>query len=309
MVADFPAERRFWFEPTFHPGQSALLHKQPDNIYRIDLQLGWDADPEVERQPEVVMPRIAKVVGHSDFRLNWVSVYTFQCRRLAKFVHDQVIFVGDSAHVVSPFGARGGNGGLQDVDNLGWKLAAVLRGDAGNGLLDSYDRERTFGADENITNSTRATKFMTPSDGVERLFRDQILRLAGKAAFARPMVNSGRLSHPCVYPCPAAPDDQRLPKISMPGSVAPDAPLENGWLIDALGQAVIIMAVGTVAPAVAGTKTLTLAVTDKLQARYLGQVDQAVYLIRPDQVVAARWVDPSEDDITAAIRQIWNGEL
>jgi 3-(3-hydroxy-phenyl)propionate hydroxylase len=309
MVADFPAERRFWFEPTFHPGQSALLHKQPDNIYRIDLQLGWDADPEVERRPEVVMPRIAKVVGHSDFRLNWVSVYTFQCRRLAKFVHDQVIFVGDSAHVVSPFGARGGNGGLQDVDNLGWKLAAVLRGDAGNGLLDSYDRERTFGADENITNSTRATKFMTPSDGVERLFRDQILRLAGKAAFARPMVNSGRLSHPCVYPCPAAPDDQRLPKISMPGSVAPDAPLENGWLIDALGQAVIIVAVGTVAPSVAGTKTLTLAVTDKLQARYLGQVDQAVYLIRPDQVVAARWVDPSEDGITAAIRQIWNGEL
>ena len=85
MQADFPSERRFWFEPPFHPGQSALLHKQPDNIYRIDLQLGWDADPEAERQPDRVIPRIEKAVGHSDFRLDWVSVYTFQCRRLAQF--------------------------------------------------------------------------------------------------------------------------------------------------------------------------------------------------------------------------------
>ncbi len=127
MQADFPAERWFWFEPTFHNGQSALLHKQPDNIYRIDLQLGWDADPEVEKLPENVVPRIERVVGHGDFRLDWVSVYTFQCRRLREFVHDRVIFAGDSAHVVSPFGARGGNGGLQDVDNLGWKLAAVVQ--------------------------------------------------------------------------------------------------------------------------------------------------------------------------------------
>ena len=132
MTGDFPSERRFWFEPVFHAGQSALLHKQPDNIYRIDLQLGWDADPEAERQPERVIPRIEKAVGDRDFRLDWVSVYTFQCRRLAKFVHGPVVFCGDSAHVVSPFGARGGNGGLQDVDALGWRLAAVVQGaDAG----------------------------------------------------------------------------------------------------------------------------------------------------------------------------------
>ncbi|MEM7523112.1 MAG: FAD-dependent monooxygenase, partial [Pseudomonadota bacterium] len=57
MKADFPSERWFWFEPTFHPGQSALLHKQPDDIYRIDLQLGWDADPDEEKKPENVIPR------------------------------------------------------------------------------------------------------------------------------------------------------------------------------------------------------------------------------------------------------------
>ena len=134
LEADLPPERWFWFEPSFHAGQSALLHKQPDNIYRIDLQLGWDADPEIEKRPENVIPRIERVLGRSDFEIDWVSVYAFQCRRLERFVHDRVIFAGDSAHVVSPFGARGGNGGIQDVDNLGWKLAAVLNGQAPRGL-------------------------------------------------------------------------------------------------------------------------------------------------------------------------------
>ena len=129
------------------------------------------------------------MVGHDDFRLDWVSVYTFQCRKLDRFVHDRVIFCGDSAHIVSPFGARGGNGGLQDVDALGWRLAAVVEGRAGDALLTAYDRERTFAAAENLKNSSRSTRFMTPDDGAERLFRDSVLALAEHAGFARPMVN------------------------------------------------------------------------------------------------------------------------
>lgn len=92
MEADFPPERLFWFEPAFHNGQSALLHKQPDNIYRIDLQLGWDADPEVERTPDRIIQRIRRVVGDYDFTLDWTSIYTFQCRRLRRFVRRPVIF-------------------------------------------------------------------------------------------------------------------------------------------------------------------------------------------------------------------------
>ena len=200
MEAHFPDERHFWFEPTFHPGQSALMHKQPENIYRIDLQLGPDADPEAERRPEAVIPRIERVVGHQDFRLDWVSVYAFRCQRLERFVHGRLVFAGDSAHVVSPFGARGGNGGLQDVDALGWRLAAILGG-AGEGLIGGYEAERIHACDENIRASSRSTRFMTPAPGAERRYRDQVLRLAARAPFARPMVNSGRLSVPCVYPC------------------------------------------------------------------------------------------------------------
>ncbi|GFE64380.1 FAD-dependent oxidoreductase [Litoreibacter roseus] len=301
MEADFPSERRFWFEPEFHEGQSALLHRQPDNIYRIDLQLGWDADPDHEKKPEVVIPRIERVVGHSDFRLDWVSVYTFQCRRLERFVHDRVIFVGDSAHVVSPFGARGGNGGMQDVDNLGWKLAAVVRG-GDTGLLETYDSERQIATDENIANSTRATKFMTPDDGIERLFRDQTLTLAKTAGFARGWVNSGRLSRPCAYPN-VAPDDGRLPEISHPGLVAPDAPQGDGWLMDHFRD-VTVMAIGC-APEGAFVPELN----EHMQRRYLGEADSCIYLVRPDQVIAARWVSADSQTIAAAKDALMRGQL
>ncbi|MDZ4096091.1 MAG: FAD-dependent oxidoreductase [Paracoccaceae bacterium] len=308
MKADFPSERWFWFEPPFHPGQSALLHKQPDNIYRIDLQLGWDADPELEKQPERVIPRIEKLVGHRDFRLDWVSVYTFQCRRLRNFVQDRVIFVGDSAHIVSPFGARGGNGGLQDVDALGWRLAAVLRGTAGPQALVAYDVERCHGADENLLNSSRSTRFMSPEDGVERLFRDAVLDLAGRAAFARPMVNSGRLSRPCVYPA-TGPDDADLSPGARPGAVAPDAPLAAGWMTEALGGDFVLLALGCDAPPVPGVRNLTPALTPLIRARYLGQAKAALYLIRPDQVVAARWQDAGAKAIMTAVTAAREGQI
>jgi 3-(3-hydroxy-phenyl)propionate hydroxylase len=303
MEADFPSERWFWFEPGFHNGQSALLHKQPDNIYRIDLQLGWDTDPEVEKLPKRIIPRIEKVVGHKNFTLDWTSIYTFQCRRLRSFVHGPVLFVGDSAHIVSPFGARGGNGGLQDVDALGWRLAAVVKGAQAAEILRGYDRERIYGADENLLNSSRSTRFMSPENGVERLFRDAVLHLASRADFARPMVNSGRLSRPCTYPLTAP--DADLPAGARPGAVAPDAPLGEGWLLEALGRDFVVLTLGQDAPAVPSARSLAPAVNGHLRRRYLGDQAQAIYLIRPDQVVAARWISASADEIAAAMAAAW----
>ena len=131
MAADLPTERRFWFDPPFHSGQSALMHRQPDNIWRIDLQLGPDADAAEEQQPERVTARLKRMLGDRPFELEWISVYRFNCRRLDRFVHGRVVFVGDAAHQVSPFGARGANSGIQDAENLAWKLAAVIKGEAG----------------------------------------------------------------------------------------------------------------------------------------------------------------------------------
>ena len=197
MDADFPVERWFWFDPPFNKGQSALLHKQPDNVWRIDLQLGWDIDGEAAKKPENVIPRLKAMLGNDiNFQLEWVSIYSFQCRRMERFRHGQVIFAGDSAHQVSPFGARGANSGIQDADNLSSKLKAVLDGVAPMQLLDSYDSERGAAAQENILNSTHSTVFITPKSAVSRIFRDAVLNLAEQYPFAQPLVNSGRLSLP-----------------------------------------------------------------------------------------------------------------
>ena len=309
MQADFPSERRFWFEPTFHNGQSALLHKQPDNIYRIDLQLGWDADPEIEKRPENVIPRIRAVVGNRPFDLDWVSVYTFRCARLERFVHGRVIFVGDSAHVVSPFGARGGNGGIQDVDNLGWKLAAVIAGRAPEALLATYDSERVHGADENIRNSTRTTNFMTPKSKMERQLRGAVLDLAEDMPFARRLINSGRLSVPCSLErfCP---HDEAVEAPVRPGQVALDAPVEDkgreAWLLERLAGDFTLVAFGDGPPLPdCGIRTLRVGrtagdVVDRRGHALSRYGDGLTYLFRPDQHVCAVFRDLDPQAVLAA---------
>jgi 3-(3-hydroxy-phenyl)propionate hydroxylase len=302
MEADFPTERWFWFDPPFNRGQSALLHKQPDGVWRIDLQLGWDVDKEAEKQPDRVIPRLKAMLGDDvKFELEWVSIYTFQCRRMEKFRHGNVIFAGDSAHQVSPFGARGANSGLQDIDNLSWKLAHVIKGLAPDTLLDSYDDERIHGADENIMNSTRSTDFITPKSDISRVFRNAVLDLSEHHAFARPLVNSGRLSMPCNYVGQSLTGEDALadgPARSQPGMPCPDAPLDNGYLLSKLGGGFTLMTLNTDAPSsneiegieIAHLELCATSDTNKtLGERFLGTAERAVYLIRPDQHIVARW--------------------
>ncbi len=201
MQADFPAERRFWFDAPFHPGQSTLMHKQADNVWRIDFQLGWDADPEREKQLDNIRPRVEAMLGKDmAWELDWASVYTFRCRKMDSFIHHRVFFIGDAAHQVSPFGARGANGALQSVDNLGWKLAAVLNGSARPGTVD-YLRYRTTTRcpEENILQLHPRHRFYDPQKHITQLFRDTVLELRTSLPFARSLVNSGRLSKPCSY--------------------------------------------------------------------------------------------------------------
>lgn len=324
MKAEFPTERWFWFDPPFHPGQSALLHKQRDNVWRIDFQLGWDADPVEERKPERVEARVRQMLGpDADFELEWVSIYQFACRRIDRFRYGRVLFAGDSAHQVSPFGARGANSGVQDVDNLAWKLQCVLAGIAPETLLDSYHDERALAADDNIRNSTRSTDFITPKNASSRLYRDAVLGLSRDHAFARPLVNSGRLSLPTRYLGSSIITDDtdafEAPSAA-PGCPCPDAPVErpdgsSGWLLDHLGRGFTLLVAGadpTDSNANANAEPLPLPVTrlrldhdlvDRrgvLSARFDTR-QQAVYLIRPDQFIAARWRQPSMAEIRQAL--------
>src|SRR5712672_3802797 len=229
MTAEFPTERWFWFDPPFHAGRSALLHKQPDDIWRIDLQLSPDADPLAEKRPENVRPRIARMLGHDKFEFEWISLYKFQCRRMDRFIHGRVMFAGDAAHQVSPFGARGANSGLEDAENLAWKLDRVLRRISPESLLESYHVERRAAADENIRESTRSTDFMAPNSHQEARLRKAVLSLAKETEFGKRMINGGRLSVPCSYETPlSSPDADAWRGGPRPGSSMLDAPVSTG---------------------------------------------------------------------------------
>jgi len=311
----FPTERWFWFEPHFKSGASTLLHKQPDGIWRVDFQIGWDVDRKEELKEENIRARLDAMLGEVDYEIVWTSIYTFQCRRMQKFRHGRVIFAGDAAQQVSPFGARGANSGMQDVDNLGWKLGLVVRGKAPETLLDSYDVERIQGADENILNSTRATDFITPKSAVSHCFRNAVLDLAEHYAFARPLVNSGRLSVPCNYDVSPLNGVDALPgspPCTRPGSPCPDAPLDDGFLLDRLGGDFVLLGLNADLPDTleeGGIAVRPVSLTSAqdgsgaLSARYLGQAASGVYLIRPDQHVVARWTAFEETACRGALRR------
>jgi 3-(3-hydroxy-phenyl)propionate hydroxylase len=314
MKGDFPPERWFWFDPPFHEGHSALLHKQPDDVWRIDLQLGRDADAKAEQAPERVIPRLRQMLGHDDFTLEWVSVYTFQCRRLERFVHGRVVFAGDAAHQVSPFGARGANSGIQDAENLAWKLALILKGEAPERLIESYDLERSAAADENIGHSTRSTDFIAPRSAQELRFRDATLALARHAPFAKRMVNSGRLSMPSIYETPlSTPDQDPWSGSARLGAPLPDAPLRdrNGrplWLLEAVkGEETIIHVPNGESPPT-GSRVLVIGddLIDEtgLFAQRFDASPGSTYLVRPDQHLAARWRHPVPARIESASRRL-----
>jgi 3-(3-hydroxy-phenyl)propionate hydroxylase len=318
MKADFPTERWFWFDPPFHRNQSVLLHKQSDNVWRIDFQLGWNADPVEEKKPEKVIPRIRAMLGKdADFELEWVSVYQFACRRIDNFRHQRVIFAGDAAHQVSPFGARGANTGVQDCDNLGWKLQAVLSGDAPVALLDTYNEERAFAADDNLGHSTRATDFITPKSRSSTRLRNAVLELARTEAFARPLINSGRLSTPTPYRHSSlnTPDTDAFEGRMAPGTNCADAPItkagQPAWLLNQLGQGFVLLSFGPASPVKVGKVTVQVMEVGKdivdckglLQQRYDGRPG-TVYLIRPDQHVAARWRAFDAAAVEQAMRRV-----
>ena len=195
-----PVERHTWIEAPFNDNRAVWQHLMGDNVWRIDYQMAPGADPDEVSREDVVRERLARQFGADcEIEIVWVGPYAYRSECIDRMRHGRVFFMGDSAKVVSPFGARGGNTGIADADNLAWKLAAVLQGRAAPALLDSYHEERHEAACQNVQVTNRTTRFLRPADGVEKLFRDAALSLARQHVFARQLVNTGRMAVANAY--------------------------------------------------------------------------------------------------------------
>lgn len=223
--ADLPLahERHFHYDPPFNPGRQLVMHAQPDNVWRVDWQLAPGDDIDDEQRTGRLDQRIRSVIGDRPYEVEWLSTYRFNQRVVTRMRQGRVLLAGDAAHALPPYGARGMNSGLQDVDNLAWKLHLVLSGRAGDELLDTYDTERLAAARENLRVTENTIKFMVPQSRVRRLARNTLLRLAPSVRPLRGKVDSGRMSEPFVYP----PSPVIGPADAEPlaGRFAPDAPL------------------------------------------------------------------------------------
>lgn len=201
FIKPLPTERWTWTDAPFNEARGVWQHLMADDVWRIDYQMDEQADPKLVSRPEVAAARLREQLGPDvNFEFVWIGPYQYRDHLLDEFRHQRIFFIGDAAHVVSPFGARGGNTGIQDANNLGWKLALVTRGEAAASLLDSYHAERRPAAEENLKVTSRSARFLAPRSTGEHRMRRAVIALARQFEFARSLINTGRMSVANSYP-------------------------------------------------------------------------------------------------------------
>ena len=318
MAHDFPTERRAFFDPAGNPGGTVLIHKQPDNLWRVDYQLR-DGESEADAlREDNLRARIQSILDdigqNGPWALEWWSIYTANTLCLDDYKHGRVLFVGDSAHIVPIFGVRGLNNGLADAHNAAWKLAYVLNGVAKPSLLDSYSPERRGATLDVFANATKSTRFMTPPSRGWQLTRQAALSLAVKNAFTREFANPRQMLPYTYAHSPItmmAERDAAFGGGPVAGSAAPNAKLGDGsHLLDRVSDGFAVLWFTNSAPSAAMNTNLDalrrldpaltvcmvghggIVDTDGSIARTYDATEGTIYLLRPDQHIAARWRTP-----------------
>jgi 3-(3-hydroxy-phenyl)propionate hydroxylase len=262
--APLPIERWTWVEAPFNENRAVWQHLMADDVWRLDFQMDPDCDTEYVSRLDVAAERVRRQVGPDvEFELVWVGPYSYRSQLLDEFRVGRTFFLGDAAHVMSPFGARGGNSAIQDADNLGWKLALVLNGEAPESLLDTYHHERRPAAQFNIMTTRRTSRFLSPESPQEKIFRDAAISLAREYPFARNLVNTGRLSTAFTYagsPLSGAGTGLSLPA----GAAVQNAPItlpdgHKGTLADLFRDGCAFVGVWAGAHAIAPAEAIRLA--------------------------------------------------
>ena len=304
-------ERLAWFDPPSNPGSTILMHRQPDNIWRIDYQVADDEDPAEAVKPENVLPRVQShldMIGeNAPWKAQWISIYNAKCLTLPDYRHKQVFFLGDAAHLVPIFGVRGLNSGIDDAANLAWKLAAVMQGKATNGLLNTYTQERLHATHENIQYGAKSTEFMAPPHEGFKLMREAALRLSIENSSVNSLLNP-RQSQPIEYVGSALNIDassNAKHEGPRPGMPAPEAQLfgfPQTHLSQLFGKGFVTLRFSN---AVSANHNVVNINSEHTQAwsRYAAQ-EGSTYLIRPDGYILATWIESNTNNAIDAARLI-----
>jgi len=303
----FAVERWTWIDAPFNEGRGVWQHLMADAVWRLDYQMDEHADPESISRPEVAGARLREQLGPDvEFEFVWIGPYQYRDHLLDTFRVGRTLFIGDSAHVVCPFGARGGNNGIQDAANLGWKLALVVRGQAGEALIDSYHHERHAAAAENLRVTSRTARFLAPRSAAEHRLRRAVVALARTHEFARRLANTGRMAQANAYPPSAwAPGGARsVQNVAIDGTTVMQL-LGDGtrflglWLGASREQGAALN------DALAVRWPLAVRAVDAggALARHLGATAGSFVLVRPDAYVAAQLASAAPGDIDAALRR------
>jgi 3-(3-hydroxy-phenyl)propionate hydroxylase len=345
VIADFnialdePTGRRCYFEPPWLPGHTALVHKAPGGVWRLDYQVPADVSDEEALDPNRIHAHIQAQLDYVGVKLpwtvEWTTLYKPNTLTLSSYNHGRVLYCGDSAHLLPVFGVRGMNTGIQDSINLAWKLAAVVQAQAQPAMLDSFSSERVADARQICQEAGRSTRMVAPPTRGFRVMQQAVLSLALNHEFPRGLLH-WRTSHPIDYASSPLTwhdaTDSSFAAGPRPGAPARNAKLAEGFLLDAFEPGFHILVFGQGAAQwqaacedmhqlrAKNLRVRLIAVrTDNTPApgadavlhdpqghvhRMWGAHDGTVYVLRPDQHVCARWTAASTTRAAQVIHHV-----
>ncbi len=284
----------------FEPGWYRLMAQCHDRVLPRGTELTF----------EQFRSAFTELAG-TDFGMHsprWVTHYSDAARQAERYRAGRVLLAGDAAHTHFPAGGQGQNLGLQDAVNLGWKLAAVLRGDAAETLLDTYESERHPVAARVLQNTRAQTALQRPGAHTDAL-RDTMSELIGTDAVRHRL---GLMITALDIRYDSAGDD------SLTGRRIPDADLVTAAgpvrMYELLRSArpVLLVRNGADIPDITGWKDrVEVVCADDPAAEWtvpgVGAVAApARSLIRPDGYIAWTASDSGTDGLTAALTS-WVG--